>query len=433
MDEYGNPIPGSSKEFENKETMKSTAVCDFMWLENEFDNDDDVKENLKNQVNNDDHVNNSSNFKMDNVESSPINIEDFFEEIKEIDFSQNTNISQNNNTDSELLERCNNFIDTVGRNIVNLEEMIIEVKRNIEISRKNATKAYNLIRFEKKSMSKTLMRNMTLKAHLANFFKIGLSNCPHSPHLKELYDSGKLILSYNNRFILEECTERNLWDQEFKNKLEKAIHAEVLNKIKTPMLEQHLRLGKDRDVQKDPQIKNKIIQEMLDIEKELDVISKTPFRQLVFQFMDSDTKYDWLQIAKITNKPELQCRRFWNLLLKPYISRAKWTTEEENKLIELAKKYEERNWQQIAYELDTNRNELQCFVHYQKKKKILYKRGKWSAEEDQMLSKMIKRNSIDGIIDWQKVYFAMHDSGRSVDQIYNRYVNLIIYIHLYIF
>jgi len=428
MDEYGNPIPGSSKGFENKEIMKSVDACDFAWLESEFNND--VNENLNVPINKDgSNLNNSCDFKMVDMESSPSNIEDFFEEIKSIDFSQNTNILQKDDTFTELLERCNNFIDTIGQNIINLEEMMLEVRRNIEISKRNATKAYCLMQFEKKSMSKTLIQNLKIKAHLANFFKIGLSNCPHNPHLMELYESGKLILSYNNRFILEECTDRSLWNQEFKNKLEQAIHAEVLNKIKTPMLEQHLRLSIDRDIQKDPLIKNKIIQEMLDIEKELDAISKTPFKRLLFQYTDSDTKYDWLQIAKATNKPDLQCRRFWNLMLKPHVSRAKWTKHEDNKLIELAKKYGETNWNQIAYELDTNRNELQCFVHYQKYKKILSKKGKWSQEEDQMLLKAIKRNSVGTIINWQKVYFAMHDSGRSVEQIYNRYVNLIIFIY----
>lgn len=427
MDEYGNPIPGCSKGFYN-ETIKSTADCDFEWLESEFNNVD-VDEGLKMQVIKNDQLSNSHNFEMFDMQSSPSNIEDFFKEINNIDFSQNTNILQNNDTFTELLERCNNFIDTIGRNIVNLEEMILEVKRNIEISKRNATKAYRLIRFEKKSMSKTVMENLKMKAYLVNFFKIGSSNCPHNPHLKELYESGKLILSYNNCFIFEECIERNFWTQEFKNKLEQAIHAEVLNKIKTPMLEQHFRLGIDRDIQSDPLIKNKIIQEMLDIEKELDIISKTPFKQLVFQFMDSDTKYDWLHIAKITNKPDLQCQRFWNLMLKPHISRAKWTKDEDDKLVEIVKKYKETNWQQIAYELDTNRNELQCFVRYQKYRKIMNKKGKWSIEEDQMLLKMIKKNSFNCMINWQKVYFAMYDTGRSTDQIYNRYVNFIILLY----
>lgn len=426
MDEYGNPIPGPSNGFENEEYMETTTECDFTWLENEF-SIDSVNKHTQININTEQNEDNSYNLKSNEHDSSIINnIEDFFEEIKSIDFSGTQNV-QMNDTRIELLERCNNFIDIVGRNIVYLEEIASEIKKNITISTRNAKKAHEAIEFEKKSMFKTPMINLKKKAYLANFFKIGLSNCPYNPHLMELYETGRLVLAYNGRFILEECVERNLWNQEFKNKLEQTIHEEVLHKIKTPLIEQHARLGVEKDLQTDPLIKNKIELERLEIHNELNIISKTPFKSLVYQFMESDTKYDWLHIAKITNKPHLQCERFWNLLLKPHISRAKWTKDEDDKLIQIAIKYGERNWQQIANELDTNRNELQCFVHYQKYKKALYKKGKWSKQEDLKLKEVIKENSIDNIINWQKVYFGMHNEGRSVDQIYNRCVNYLVF------
>lgn len=420
MDEYGNPIPGSSKEFGNEKIME--LPNDLLWLESEF-KIIDVDEDMKTSTIQDQYLSNIHDIEIDNIEPSPNNsIDNFFEEIKTIDLSENKNVEVND-TYIDLLERCNNFIDILGRNIIYLEEIMSKIQKNIEISKKNATKAYECIEFEKKSMHKISMLNLRKKAHLANFFKIRLSNCPKNYHLFELYENGKLILSYNGRFILEECVEKNLWNQEFKNKLEQAIHEEVLDTIKKPMLKQHSHLGINKEKQSDPLIKHKIKREMLDLEKELDIISKTPFKRLVFQFMDSNTNYDWLHIAKIINKPDLQCQRFWNLMLKPHISRNKWTKNEDNKLVEIVTKYGERNWQQIALELDTNRNELQCFVHYQKHKKKIYKKGKWSKEEDLKLLEIVKENSIGNIINWQKIYFAMRDEGRSVDQIYNRYMN----------
>lgn len=417
MDAYGNPIPGPSKGFDNIEATESDGAYEFDWLEKEF-KDDDAKEDIKVPTSIVHSLNKNNSYKLDQIETNP-NIQDFFEEIKCIDFSQN--IVQSNYI--ELLEQCNKFIDILGRNIVCLEEMTIEINRNIEVSNRNAEKAFSCIKFEKKAMSKITMKPLKIKAHLANFFKIGLSNCPRSPHLSELYETGRLILSCNGRFILEECVEKNLWNQEFKNKLEKAIHAEVLNKIKIPMLEQHLRLGVDRNKQSDPEIKHKIEIEMMELEKELETISKTPFQQLVFQFMDSDSKYDWLRIAKEINKSDLQCQRFWNLMLKPHVSRTKWTKNDDDLLIRIVARNNEKNWQKIADELGTNRNELQCFVHYQKLKKIVYKKGKWSKQEDQKLMEVIKENSIDNIINWQRVYFAMHDNLRNFDQIYSRCVN----------
>lgn len=426
MDEYGNPIPGTSKEFENDEIIEPTTEYDFAWLENEFDVVN-INNTSKVPINIDQ---NNHNLKINKTDSNlSNNIEDFYEEIKDIDFSKNQNTQINDNV-IELLERCNNFIDIVGRNIVYLEEITSEINKNISISIRNAKKADECIKFEKKSMAETPIKNLKKKAHLANFFKIRYSNCPYNPHLTELYETDRLILAYNGRFMLEECVERNLWNQEFKNKLEQTIHGEVLHKLKTPMIAQHAQLGIELELQNDSLIKNKIELERLKIKNELNIISQTPFKRLVYQFMDSDTKYDWLHIAKITNKPHLQCERFWNLLLKPHISRAKWNKNEQDKLIQIAIKYGEKNWQQIANELGTNRNELQCFVHYQRHKKVLYKKGKWSKQEDQKLREVIKENSIDNIINWQKVYFAMQNEGRSVDQIYNRYVYLILFIYL---
>lgn len=419
MDAYGNPIPGPSKEFINIETTESTAAYDFTWLENEFNNDD-ANEDSKVPINIVKSLNKYDSYQFEQIETNP-NIQDFFEEIDCIDFNQD-DIVQNKYNLTELLEQCNKFIDILGRNIVYLEETMIEIHRNIEISKRNVTKALSCIKFEKKYMSKVQMKNLKMKAHLANFFKIGFVNCPLNPHLKELYETERLMLSYNGRFIFEECIERNQWNQEFKNKLEKAIHTEVLNKLKIPMLEQHLRLGIDGNKQTDPIIKQKIEIDMLDLEKELDIIAKTPFKQLVFQFMDSDAKYDWLHIAKEVDKPDIQCQRFWNLILKPHISRARWTKSEDDRLIQIVAKNEEKNWQKIADELATNRNELQCFVHYQKYKKMIHTRGKWTKEEDQKLVEIIKENSIDNIINWQRVYFAMQDNNRTVDQIYGRYM-----------
>jgi len=419
MDACGNPIPGPSNGFVNIENTQSVAAYDFAWLEKEFkDNDsNEDDEDVKVPTSIVQSLNKNDSYKLSQIETNP-NIQDFFEEINCIDFSQN--IVQSNHTLAELLEQCTKFIDILGRNIVCLEEMTVEINRNIEVSQRNAAKAFSCIKFEKKAISKVTMKNLKIKAHLANYFKIGLSNCPRNPHLSELYETGRLILSCNGRFILEECVERNQWNQEFKNKLEKAIHAEVLNKIKIPMLEQHLRLGVDRDKQSDPNIKHKIEIEMMDLERELDIITKTPFKQLVFQFMDSDSKYDWLHIAKEVDKPDLQCQRFWNLVLKPHISRVKWTKDEDDLLIRIVAKNKEKNWQKITDEMATNRNELQCFVHYQKYRKMIYKKGKWSKQEDQKLLEVIKENSIDNIINWQRVYFAMHDNRRSVDQIYTR-------------
>lgn len=47
-----------------------------------------------------------------------------------------------------------------------------------------------------------------------------------------------------------------------------------------------------------------------------------------------------------------ECRLVWVNVCHPRINQNKWTPTENNNLIELARKYKERNWEKIAQEMN---------------------------------------------------------------------------------
>jgi len=46
------------------------------------------------------------------------------------------------------------------------------------------------------------------------------------------------------------------------------------------------------------------------------------------------------------------------------INHGKWTTEEDQKLLNLAKEHEYRNWDKISDQLNTNRTAFQWFFYF---------------------------------------------------------------------
>ena len=67
-----------------------------------------------------------------------------------------------------------------------------------------------------------------------------------------------------------------------------------------------------------------------------------------------------------------QCAQRWNRVIDPRISKANWTTEEEEKLLRVVEKYGTKQWTRVAAEMG-NRSDVQCRFKYKfimdKKKK----------------------------------------------------------------
>ncbi|GJQ67653.1 hypothetical protein Trydic_g16484 [Trypoxylus dichotomus] len=101
--------------------------------------------------------------------------------------------------------------------------------------------------------------------------------------------------------------------------------------------------------------------------------------------LDTDVEIDWLNISKcdLDNRhlPEA-CKAFWNIYLHPSINKEDWTEAENKQIVNLAKKYNFQNWEQIAKELNNNRSGFVVCVHYNTSLSERIRRDKFDPEED---------------------------------------------------
>lgn len=98
----------------------------------------------------------------------------------------------------------------------------------------------------------------------------------------------------------------------------------------------------------------------------------------------------------------------------------KWTKSEDNKLIEIAKKYHYQNWDQVAVELGVGRSSFSvCSRYYSHLCTKNYRKDKFQPEEDELLLDIIETCKIGNYIPWSKVSYYFN--GRTKNQLYHRY------------
>lgn len=94
-----------------------------------------------------------------------------------------------------------------------------------------------------------------------------------------------------------------------------------------------------------------------------------------------------------------------------------WTEEEDYALIEYAKQYQERHWEEISKHF-RNKTALQCFSRYNRIRPGIVK-GKWTKEED---NKIIELVNLYGK-SWCQI--AKEFKSRNGKQIRDRYLNVL--------
>eukprot|EP01028_Stygiella_incarcerata_P006349 TRINITY_DN2594_c0_g3_i1.p1 TRINITY_DN2594_c0_g3~~TRINITY_DN2594_c0_g3_i1.p1 ORF type:complete len:645 (+),score=149.41 TRINITY_DN2594_c0_g3_i1:62-1996(+) len=126
----------------------------------------------------------------------------------------------------------------------------------------------------------------------------------------------------------------------------------------------------------------------------------------------------WEEVAKdfVTTRRAIECKLQWKNQSGWHLSRAKWTKEEDKRLILLAAKHELCEWDLIADELNTQRSPLQCLTRFQQKLNPNLLRSKWTKEEDEKLHKAVE---IYGDSSWQEVANCL--DGRVGQQCLHRY------------
>ncbi|KAL3284939.1 hypothetical protein HHI36_019071 [Cryptolaemus montrouzieri] len=138
--------------------------------------------------------------------------------------------------------------------------------------------------------------------------------------------------------------------------------------------------------------------------------------------LGSDDYIDWEHIASeyLNGKhTALECRAFWHIYLHPEINKSNWIEEENTKIKELAKKYNQQDWDRIALELNTNRSGFSVCLHYLS---ALCEQGsklRFTKEEDDLILYHVEKMRVGSYIPWNAIesYFP----NRIRNQLVHRY------------
>lgn len=98
-------------------------------------------------------------------------------------------------------------------------------------------------------------------------------------------------------------------------------------------------------------------------------------------------------------------------------NRRKWSQDDDHKLLQLARRYKEKNWKEISNRFN-NKNPLQCFSRYKRIKPGIIK-GSWSKEEDEHIVNMVNLYGKS----WSKISKLL--GTRNGKQIRDRYINVL--------
>lgn len=93
--------------------------------------------------------------------------------------------------------------------------------------------------------------------------------------------------------------------------------------------------------------------------------------QRLMNAIDANGTENWPLVASLVGDRTIsQCKQRWHRVLDPKISKANWSREEEQKLLNAVQKYGDKAWTTVASEMG-NRSDTQCRFRY----KFLLKRA----------------------------------------------------------
>ncbi|XP_077502549.1 uncharacterized protein LOC144113370 isoform X1 [Amblyomma americanum] len=170
---------------------------------------------------------------------------------------------------------------------------------------------------------------------------------------------------------------------------------------------------------KDPKQHAELSERKAQLDKE---VCDMPDLSLVELLESSTRPVDWLRIeAKDmrSNRTALDCEMHWHHLLDVRLNQDPWTPTEDSRLCELAAKYDEHCWDEVAEELNTGRSAYQCAVRYFRHHAVRFNSGPFSAEEDEQLKTLVSRYRNGKSVNWFEVAHIMN--WRSKKQLMNRY------------
>jgi len=129
--------------------------------------------------------------------------------------------------------------------------------------------------------------------------------------------------------------------------------------------------------------------------------------ELVKKYPDRNEQYSrWTVIARqIGNKTSSQCFQHWERVLNPEIKKGPWNLEEELLLLTLCEEFGKHKvaWAEVASSVP-GRTDTQCRYHYLKIMKS--KKVKWTKDEDRILESLCRDLKVVDWMDLSKRLFA---------------------------
>ncbi len=119
--------------------------------------------------------------------------------------------------------------------------------------------------------------------------------------------------------------------------------------------------------------------------------------------------------VKLSKARKQQLNRIFSI--RKVKNQKKWTRDEDELLISLAEKYNEKHWKEIS-KMFGNKNSLQCFSHYKRIRPGIIK-GSWKKEEDQDILRLVQKYGKA----WSKISKMLNT--RNGKQIRDRFINVL--------
>ncbi|RNA37100.1 snRNA-activating complex subunit 4 isoform X1 [Brachionus plicatilis] len=185
------------------------------------------------------------------------------------------------------------------------------------------------------------------------------------------------------------------WTIDYRNKLKQAVIKDSIRITKNPITNKIKFLDEKFDKlkavsRKSSELKSlkKMIRECGNQIKKIDSMSDVK----ILENIDAE-KIDWLKISNVDlneNWSANECKLVWINVCDPRINQNKWTQEENSQLIDLAREFNEKNWEQISIKLNTNRSAFLCMKRYHEKTVDRYCKRDWTEEESNILLELVE-------------------------------------------
>jgi myb proto-oncogene protein len=119
--------------------------------------------------------------------------------------------------------------------------------------------------------------------------------------------------------------------------------------------------------------------------------------------------------SKVTKSKKLATNIVFSI--RKVKNQKKWTREEDELLIRLAEKYNEKHWKEISKKF-AKKNSLQCFSRYKRIRPGIVK-GSWKKEEDHAIVELVNKYGKS----WSKISKIL--GTRNGKQIRDRFINVL--------